>query len=723
MKIGWKLGLGFGFVLVLTSALAIISWSSMHKLVSVTNSADNANTLIGKMLETRREEKNYIMRGESTALENLKKNLAAVKKLATEGRQQASIPEIVKYYETALSEADRYFSAITDYATAVSKANDQAQVWRDVNTETVAVVKYILDTLIAPAKQSAFDLGDISGLNMWSVRAIAVDELVMQRFLYLRINAIYYILKKNEKSWTDFQNAQKTMQEGLALWREGIVGNTELEDATGRLERALALYVAAGKKYFDAASEQRTAEAHMIQSARAIQSAANGVRELEKQSLANQVSFQEKLLLIGTSVALLVGIFSAVFITIGVVGPIRKVIDAAKKLAVGDLDQHITTDRKDEVGELQTAMSALVTTERAMAEAASSLSVGDLGVQIKKRSESDVLASALIGLVNAECEVANVAEELAEGNLQVSVNMRSSKDRLMGAMAEMVSRLSDIVGDVIEGAENVSGGSSQLSSTSQSLSQGATEQAASVEESSSSMEEMAAGISQNADNARKTESIAIKAAEDAMESGKAVRETVAAMKDIAERISIIEEIARQTDLLALNAAIEAARAGDQGKGFAVVASEVRKLAERSQTAAGQINDLSGSSLSVAERAGQLLDKLVPDIQNTAQLVQEIAASSIEQSSGADQINKALQQLDQVVQQNAAAAEQMSSTSEELSAQARQLQSAISFFQVKRQARQAPTPQKIQRSVELPVHQEELPSMDDNNDENGEFERF
>ena len=159
-------------------------------------------------------------------------------------------------------------------------------------------------------------------------------------------------------------------------------------------------------------------------------------------------------------------------------------------------------------------------------------------------------------------------------------------------------------------------------------------------------------------------------------------ETVGAMKEIAGKISIIEEIARQTNLLALNAAIEAARAGEHGKGFAVVASEVRKLAERSQTAAGEISKLSSSSVEVAEKAGELLTKLVPDIKKTAELVQEIAAASAEQNTGADQVNKAIQQLDQVIQQNAGAAEEMSSMSEELSSQSEQLQSTISFFKVK-----------------------------------------
>jgi methyl-accepting chemotaxis protein len=276
-----------------------------------------------------------------------------------------------------------------------------------------------------------------------------------------------------------------------------------------------------------------------------------------------------------------------------------------------------------------------------------------------------------------------ISNQMSKGDLTVDIEVNSTDEtgQLLGAMKNMLEKLRGIVAEVQSAAENVSSGSQELSSSSEEMSQGATEQAASAEEASSSMEQMAANIKQNADNAIQTEKIALKAAEDAENGGKAVTETVAAMKQIAQKISIIEEIARQTDLLALNAAIEAARAGEHGKGFAVVASEVRKLAERSQTAAGEISRLSGSSVEVAEKAGEMLSRIVPDIQKTAELVQEISAASSEQNSGADQVNKAIQQLDQVIQQNASASEEMASTSEELSSQAERLQETIAFFKI------------------------------------------
>ena len=277
----------------------------------------------------------------------------------------------------------------------------------------------------------------------------------------------------------------------------------------------------------------------------------------------------------------------------------------------------------------------------------------------------------------------DVANKLAQGDLDVTIEPNSEDEigHLQKAIKNMAESLTDIVNEVQSAVSNVAAGSEELSATSEQMTQGTTEQAASAEQASAAMEEMSGNIKQNAENARQTERLATQAAEDAELGGEAVGKTVAAMKEIADKILIIEEIARQTNMLALNAAIEAARAGDHGKGFAVVADAVRKLAERSQTAASEISNLSTSSVQIAENAGEMLNKIVPDIRKTSELVQEINAASAEQSTGADQINTSLQQLDQVIQQNASASEELSSTAEELSAQAEQLQQAISYFRV------------------------------------------
>jgi methyl-accepting chemotaxis protein len=291
-------------------------------------------------------------------------------------------------------------------------------------------------------------------------------------------------------------------------------------------------------------------------------------------------------------------------------------------------------------------------------------------------------------LIDAMSDITHIAKEIASGNLMISAKTRSDDDALMQTLEGMVKDLTTLAVQIQTAARQVSTGSHEISTSAGTMAQSASEQSANVEQISSTMEEINSTVSQNADNAKQTAAIAKKVAADAKEGGQRVSETVRAMKSISEKIGIIEEIARQTNMLALNAAIEAARAGEHGKGFAVVAAEVRKLAERSKTAAKEIGDLSVNSVDIAEKTGRLMENMVPEIRKTAELIDEIDASSTEQANGIQQITMAIQQLESVIQQSVSMTEELASTSEELSGQSEQLNQIAALFKVdSRQAHQ------------------------------------
>ncbi|MGA1804977.1 HAMP domain-containing methyl-accepting chemotaxis protein [Rhizobium sp. HT1-10] len=402
------------------------------------------------------------------------------------------------------------------------------------------------------------------------------------------------------------------------------------------------------------------------------------------------------LLTITAGVALISAAF-AIWILLNISRGLSRAVTLADAVALGDLNQEIEHKSNDEIRDLVNALKRMTDNLRKTAAISEQVAKGDLSLMPQPLSDKDALGMAMRTMVENLRVTSNVANQISNGDLTIRPKPLSDRDTLGMALEQMVERLRTVVADAVSASDNVSGGSQELSSSSEQVSQGATEQAASAEEASAAMEEMAANIKQNADNAAQTEKIARQSAKDAEASGEAVTRAVSAMRTIAEKIGIVQEIARQTDLLALNAAVEAARAGEHGKGFAVVASEVRKLAERSQSAAAEIGAMSSDTVKAAAEAGEMLGRLVPDIRKTAELVSEISAACREQDIGASQINEAIQQLDKVTQQNAGASEQMSATSEELAAQAEELQASISFFkldQVEDHAASRPIPASV-----------------------------
>jgi methyl-accepting chemotaxis protein len=587
MKIGTKLLCSFGVLTVLIVVVTAVAWQSMQGITARVVKADNANAMVKLILESRRQEKNYIIRGGDMYIDRVNKAAAQIIELAGSSKDQFTDPADLEAIDAVIQATTTYRKSFAIYVEGLKQEAVLGAALRDDSRILLHKANALRDDIRE---------GSENGAALAGVRALA--DTATEAFLAVTD----YQAKRNDETMKATRQAILTADEsakalaGMDIYRRQA---EQVDDIRATLTAATA-----GLDSFHAlAQSQDAANTELVATARKVSKVCEELRARQKEKMTAGMVRANTMIMSAAGLALLFSILAATVIPRSICRSMREGVRFAQSMSQGDFTSELDIRQRDEVGELAEAMNT------------------------------------------------------------------------------MIGRLREVVTGVQRASESVASGSSQLSATSQTMSQGATEQAASVEEVSASMEQMTTSIARNADNAQTTEKIAQKAAGNAEKGGRAVGETVAAMREIADKINVIEDIARQTNLLALNAAIEAARAGDHGKGFAVVAAEVRKLAEHSGKAAGEISELSAKSVHIADAAGAMLNELVPDIQRTADLVQEIAAACTEQDAGAEQINLALQQLDQVVQHNASASEQMAATSEELAGQAEILQSAMEFFNI------------------------------------------
>jgi len=619
LKLGKKLGVGFGILILIALSLGVLAILNMTK---VSTKSDILSTeyvpevSISNEIERNSLQTMYAMRGYAFTEDELyllegRENLSTVKESLKKAQALVQSSEHLKALEASLNTLEDNVARYEQLSNQTVEKNEQLLALRSQMDESAASFINSCTTFIqGQDKKLNNNINEGASTKVLHERhqKITLMNSIIDKGNTLRINNFRSQATRNpslfKQSLNGFDISSELKQlRSITYLAADIAEIDGVEKAVGNYTDAMKSFIKTWEEREKLNVERNDVAMNVLENAQEIASAGIGNTITIANDTSESLNRSSAVLVGGLIIAIILGIILALVLTKMITTPINKGVRLAKSISQGDLTATIEIDQKDEIGDLANSLK------------------------------------------------------------------------------DMAKRLKEIVGQIIAGSENIAGASQQMSATSQQMSQGATEQASSTEEVSSSMEEMVANIQQNTDNARQTESISTKATDGVREGNDATKVSVEAMRNIADKIKIINDIAFQTNILALNAAVEAARAGEHGKGFAVVASEVRKLAERSKVAADEIDELSKNGVEVSERAGQKLEEIVPEIERTSKLVQEIAAASIEQNSGADQVNNALQQLNQVTQQNAAAAEEMATSSEELSSQAEQMKETIRFFKI------------------------------------------